>query len=103
MHPYSLLNVATFSFSINLHQQQGKKDPTTSKNKHFGGIVNKLQFGKGASQKKIRDFLGVFPYGGGGSPQSQNFFDLNKKFLVCQNHSEVLKHVLQKREKVISD
>ena len=34
---------------------------------------------KGARQKKIQDYLGVFPNRGwGGSPQSQNFCDLTK-------------------------
>ena len=37
-----------------------------------------------------------FPYRGGGLPNSQNFCKLTKYFFVCQIHSEVLKHVLQR-------
>ena len=49
-----------------------------------------------AFKKKLRDYLGIFPnIGGGGLLNSQNFCKFTKSFLVCQNHSEVLKHVLQ--------
>ena len=37
-----------------------------------------------------------FPYRGEGLPNSQNFCKLTKYFFVCQIHSEVLKHVLQR-------
>ena len=47
-------------------------------------------------QKKIRDYLGIFPNMGGGLPKSQNFCKFTKYFFVCQIHSEVLKHVLQR-------
>ena len=51
---------------------------------------------KGRTQKKLRDYLGIFPkIGGGGLLNSQNFCKFTKSFLVCQYHSEVLKHVLQ--------
>ena len=43
-----------------------------------------------------RDYLGIFPNMGGGLPNSQNFCKLTKYFFVCQIHSEVLKHVLQR-------
>ena len=49
------------------------------------------------SQKKIRHYLGIFPnMGGEGLPNSQNFCKSTKYFFVCQIHSEVLKHVLQR-------
>ena len=49
-----------------------------------------------AKQKK-RYYLGIFPnMGGGGLPKSQNFCKFTKYFFVCQIHSEVLKHVLQR-------
>ena len=48
------------------------------------------------NQKK-RYYLGIFPNnGGGGLPKSQNFCKFTKYFFVCQIHSEVLKHVLQR-------
>ena len=51
---------------------------------------------RGDIQKKQRDFLGIFPKeGGGGLFNSQNFCKFTKLFLVCQNHSQVPKHVLQ--------
>ena len=47
---------------------------------------------------KLRDYLGIFPnMRGGGLLNSQNFCKFTKSFLVCQNHSEVLKHVLQSK------
>ena len=50
-----------------------------------------------ALKKNLRDYLGIFPnMGGGGLPKSQNFCKFTKYFFVCQIHSEVLKHVLQK-------
>ena len=50
-----------------------------------------------ALKKKKRYHLGIFPnMGGGGLPKSQNFCKLTKYFFVCQIHSEVLKHVLQR-------
>ena len=52
--------------------------------------------------KKKRYYLGIFPnMGGRGLPKSQNFCKFTKYFFVCQIHSEVLKHVLQRG--VISD
>ena len=40
-----------------------------------------------AAEKK-RDFLGIFPKGGGGGLlKSQNFCKFTKCFFVCQNHS----------------
>ena len=52
---------------------------------------------KGCSQKKITGLFGNFSHiGGEGLPNSQNFFKLTKYFFVCQIHSEVLKHVLQR-------
>ena len=52
---------------------------------------------KGSTQKKITGLFGNFSQhrGGGGLLNSQNFCKFTKSFLVCQNHSEVLKHVLQ--------
>ena len=49
-----------------------------------------------ALRKKLRDYLGIFLYRGGGLPNSQNLCKLTKYFFVCQIHSEVLKHVLQR-------
>ena len=49
-----------------------------------------------ALKKKIRHYLGIFPNMGGGLPKSQNFCKFTKYFFVCQIHSEVLKHVLQR-------
>ena len=41
-----------------------------------------------APQKNKRDFLGIFPKGGGGGLfKSQNFCKFTKCFFVCQNHS----------------
>ena len=40
--------------------------------------------------------LEFFPNCGGGLLNSQNFCKLTKCFFVCQMHSEVLKHVLQR-------
>ena len=49
------------------------------------------------SQKKITGLFGNFSQQGwGGLPNSQNFCKLTKYFFVCQIHSEVLKHVLQR-------
>ena len=50
----------------------------------------------GTHSKKIRDYLETFLNMGGGLPNSQNFCKLTKCFFVCQIHSEVLKHVLQR-------
>ena len=51
---------------------------------------------KESTQKKITGLFGNFSqHGGGGLLNSQNFCKFTKSFLVCQNHSEVLKHVLQ--------
>ena len=51
----------------------------------------------GTLSKKKRYYLGIFPnMGGGGLPKSQNFCKFTKYFFVCQIHSEVLKHVLQR-------
>ena len=62
----------------------------------FGGILKKKD--KGSTQKKLRDYLGIFPnMGGEGLLNSQNFCKFTKYFFVCQIHSEVLKHVLQRR------
>ena len=47
-----------------------------------------------ALKKNLRDYLRIFP-------NSQNFCKLTKYFLVCQIHSEVLKHVLQKNYVII--
>ena len=41
---------------------------------------------KGSHPKK-RDFLGIFPKGGGGLLKSENFCKFTKCFFVCQNHS----------------
>ena len=50
-----------------------------------------------AVKRKKRYYLGIFPnMGGGGLPKSQNFCKFTKYFFVCQIHSEVLKHVLQR-------
>ena len=50
-----------------------------------------------ALKKKLRDYLGIFPnIGGVGLLNSQNFCKLTKCFFVCQIHSEVPKHVLQR-------
>ena len=49
---------------------------------------------KGRLQKK-RENVGILKKQGGGLPKSQFFCKLTKCFLACQNHSEVLKHVLQ--------
>ena len=58
--------------------------------------TNAATFLREPVRKKYGIFLEFFPYGGGeGLPKSQNFCDLTKSFLACQNHSEVLKHVLQ--------
>ena len=52
---------------------------------------------KGPTQKKITGLFGNFSqHGGGGLLNSQNFCKLTKCFFVCQIHSEVLKHVLQR-------
>ena len=49
------------------------------------------------TQKKITGLFGNFSHiGGEGLPNSQNFCKLTKYFFVCQIHSEVLKHVLQR-------
>ena len=51
----------------------------------------------GTHSKKITGLFGNFSHiGGGGLPNSQNFCKLTKYFFVCQIHSEVLKHVLQR-------
>ena len=47
-------------------------------------------------KQKKRYYLGIFPNMGGGLPKSQNFCKFTKYFFVCQIHSEVLKHVLQR-------
>ena len=52
---------------------------------HFLGVKHIKTF-KGRSQKKITGLFG----------NSQNFCKLTKYFFVCQIHSEVLKHVLQR-------
>ena len=57
--------------------------------------VSKKETLREALKKKLRDYLGIFPNMGGGLLNSQNFCKFTKSFLVCQNHSEVLKHVLQ--------
>ena len=49
-----------------------------------------------ALKEKKRYYLGIFPNMGGGLPKSQNFCKFTKYFFVCQIHSEVLKHVLQR-------
>ena len=50
-----------------------------------------------ALKKKITGLFGNFSHiGEGGLPNSQNFCKLTKYFFVCQIHSEVLKHVLQR-------
>ena len=50
-----------------------------------------------APEKKITGLFGNFSHiGGEGLPNSQNFCKLTKYFFVCQIHSEVLKHVLQR-------
>ena len=41
----------------------------------------------GTLLKKKRDFLGIFPKGGGGLLKSQNFCKFTKCFFVCQNNS----------------
>ena len=47
-----------------------------------------VQVLRDATPPKKRDFLGIFPKGGGeGLLNSQNFCKLTKLFLVCQNHS----------------
>ena len=38
-----------------------------------------------APQKNKRDFLGIFPKGGGGLRNSQNYFIFTVSFFVCQN------------------
>ena len=48
-----------------------------------------------ATQKKYGIFWEFSQRGGGGLLKSQNFCKLTKLFLVCQNLSEVPKHVLQ--------
>ena len=49
------------------------------------------------SQRKKTILFGNFSqHGGGGLPKSQNFCKFTKYFFVCQIHSEVLKHVLQR-------
>ena len=37
-----------------------------------------------ALRKKLRYYLGIFPIGGGGLPNSQNFCKLTKCFFACQ-------------------
>ena len=48
------------------------------------------------SEKKNDIIWEFFPTWGGGLPKSQNFCKFTKYFFVCQIHSEVLKHVLQR-------
>ena len=56
-----------------------------------------VQPDKVRTQKKITGLFGNFSHiGGRGLPNSQNFSKLTKYFFVCQIHSEVLKHVLQR-------
>ena len=38
-----------------------------------------------APQKNKRDFLGIFPKGGGGLRNSQNYFIFTVSFFVCRN------------------
>ena len=55
---------------------------------------------KGRSEKRKRDYAGKISKpgeGGGLSPNPTSRCPLTKLFLACQNHSAVLKHVLQKR------
>ena len=57
--------------------------------------VNDLTLG--TLSKKKRHYLGIFPnMGGGVFPNPKTFVNLPSIFFVCQIHSEVLKHVLQK-------
>ena len=51
-----------------------------------GAIVSHTTGIRDAAEKK-RDFLGIFPKGGGGLLKSQNFCKFTKCFFVCQNHS----------------
>ena len=48
--------------------------------------------------RKKRHYVGIFPILGGGLTQTHFFLSVCQVFFACQNHPEVLKHVLQKWE-----
>ena len=49
---------------------------------------------KGDTPEKKRLYVGIFPILGGGLTQTHFFCLFAKFFFACQNHPEVLKHVL---------
>ena len=62
----------------------------------YFGLKKDLLFKVRSQRKKTISFGNFSQHGGGGFPKSQNFCKFTKYFFVCQIHSEVLKHVLQR-------
>ena len=63
---------------------------------YFCQSINLISRQGTLSKKNTTLFGNSSQHGGVGLPNSQNFCKFTKYFFVCQIHSEVLKHVLQR-------